>query len=416
MAAASDRARFYLEQSVPELQELYRKKIFTKTEISSIARKRSDFEHKLSAPGSKPFDYARYAEFEINLDTLRRKRTKRLSVKSTPQSGQRRVFFVFDRATRKFPGDTALWLQYIEYARKQKAYKKGTQLLTNVLRLHPTKAALWIFAAQHSLESDADMNAARSYMQRGLRFCKTSRPLWLEYAKLETIYIAKLFGRRQILGLDQSRSAEQHTETIEGSDDHITLPKLTIEDVDPNSRTGESSDTATLDKLESTPALNGAIPLAIYDAAMEQFQNDVDLGKGFFEVFAAFRGLPCLPQMLQHIVDHLFAVAPLSPSALSCYIRQPIEGVDLLSADFPRALGPSLERLDSALEKATRPMVLTEWAIDWLLDLHGTDNLDEAIKQVLALTLQSCGQKHQEASKREEAIDEVHCRRVNEEA
>lgn len=30
MAGSSDRARFYLEQSIPELQELQRKKIFTK--------------------------------------------------------------------------------------------------------------------------------------------------------------------------------------------------------------------------------------------------------------------------------------------------------------------------------------------------------------------------------------------------
>lgn len=30
MAGASDRARFYLEQSVPELRELERKEIFTK--------------------------------------------------------------------------------------------------------------------------------------------------------------------------------------------------------------------------------------------------------------------------------------------------------------------------------------------------------------------------------------------------
>ncbi|KAK4996620.1 U3 snoRNP protein, partial [Cryomyces antarcticus] len=54
MAGASDKARFYLEQSVPELHELERKKIFTKDEITSIASKRSDFEHILNARGSKP--------------------------------------------------------------------------------------------------------------------------------------------------------------------------------------------------------------------------------------------------------------------------------------------------------------------------------------------------------------------------
>lgn len=35
MAGASDKARFYLEQSIPELQEYERKNIFTKVEPSS---------------------------------------------------------------------------------------------------------------------------------------------------------------------------------------------------------------------------------------------------------------------------------------------------------------------------------------------------------------------------------------------
>ena len=36
MADASDKARFYLERSVPELQELKRKKIFTKVLYSNL--------------------------------------------------------------------------------------------------------------------------------------------------------------------------------------------------------------------------------------------------------------------------------------------------------------------------------------------------------------------------------------------
>src|SRR5277367_1229970 len=120
MAGASDKARFYLEQFVPELKEYEKKEIFTKVvtlfpkgvskltyvqeEITSIARKRSDFEHKLNGRGSHPSDYARYAEYEMNLDTLRRKRVKRLGVKVTAHTGQRRIYFILDRATRKFHG------------------------------------------------------------------------------------------------------------------------------------------------------------------------------------------------------------------------------------------------------------------------------------------------------------------------
>src|SRR6201996_7569267 len=147
MAAASDKARFFLEQSVPELKEYERKGIFSAEEITSIARKRSDFEHKINARGSTPTDYARYAEFEINVDALRRKRVKRLGMKSTAQNGRRRIFFVFDRGCRKHPGDVGLWMDAIEFAKKQKAHKKLQEMYTQILRLHPTKADLWIHAA-----------------------------------------------------------------------------------------------------------------------------------------------------------------------------------------------------------------------------------------------------------------------------
>lgn len=32
-------------------------------------------------------------------------------------AGVRRIYFVFERALRKFKGDVALWLQYIEFAK-----------------------------------------------------------------------------------------------------------------------------------------------------------------------------------------------------------------------------------------------------------------------------------------------------------
>lgn len=37
MAGASDKARFYLEQSVPELHEFLRKKIFSEVNIQSAS-------------------------------------------------------------------------------------------------------------------------------------------------------------------------------------------------------------------------------------------------------------------------------------------------------------------------------------------------------------------------------------------
>ncbi|KFX96786.1 hypothetical protein V490_03140 [Pseudogymnoascus sp. VKM F-3557] len=54
MAGASDKVRFYMEQAVPQLREFEEKKIFTKDEIRSLVKKRSDFEHLLLARGCPP--------------------------------------------------------------------------------------------------------------------------------------------------------------------------------------------------------------------------------------------------------------------------------------------------------------------------------------------------------------------------
>ncbi|KAI9878672.1 MAG: U3 snoRNP protein [Pleopsidium flavum] len=404
MAGASDKARFYLEQSVPELQEYERKNIFTKVpflhtssgtyltttkeEITSIAKKRSDFEHKINARGSQPSDYARYAGFEMNLESLRRKRVKRLGVKITGHAGKRRIFFVLDRATRKFHGDIALWMQYIEYARKEKANKKLSQILTSVLRLHPTKPELWIYAARYAVDAQADMTEARSYMQRGLRFCKTSKALWLEYAKLEMIYIAKIAARRRILGLDEDQTRRSRVTPAESPDaDMLTLPTVTAEDINPHLQPDDSVDQAALQTLDSTPALTGAIPLAIFDAAMKQFPSDGALGERFFDMFAEFAGVPCLARVLEHVVNSLLAASPTSPEALSCFIRQPVIAIDATAAAFPSALGISLKRLKSSMQLSEPKWKLSDRVVNWLLLLQGIKEHDPGVRKVLSVTL-----------------------------
>ena len=133
-------------------------------EITAIAKKRSEFEHIVNGRGTaSPSDFARYAEYEMNLESLRKKRAKRMGVKAGGHSGQRRIMFILDRATRKFHGDIALWFQYLSYLRSQKSTgKKMKEVLTSVLRMHPTKPDLWVWGARTALDADADMTSARA--------------------------------------------------------------------------------------------------------------------------------------------------------------------------------------------------------------------------------------------------------------
>ncbi|RVX74938.1 hypothetical protein B0A52_01215 [Exophiala mesophila] len=382
MSAASDKARFYLEQSVPELKEFEKKGIFTAEEITSITRKRSDFEHKINARGSTPADFARYAEFEINVDALRRKRVKRLGIKATNHTGKRRIFFVFDRATRKHAGDVDLWMLAIDFARKQKAYKKLQEMLTNVLRLHPTKSALWIFAAQVAVEDNGDMTEARSYMQRGLRFCKNVKNMWLQYARLEMSYIAKIHARREILGITDQ---ENHKDTQPL--DTAIAPTITDTDVDPQADRHQI-DTAALKTLEQTPAKSGAIPMAIFDSAMAQFQ-DPDLALDFFEMVSDYDQTPTSRLVASHIEEKLGGGFPQSWQGQACRVRAPVVALDKSDPEFPVALRQSIKRLREARgNPSSRELDLN--IRTWLERLRKDEpEMDESIRIVIDSVLKS---------------------------
>lgn len=406
MAGASDKARFYLEQSIPELQEFGRKKIFTKVgidaravpgslltyvqeEITSIAKKRSEFEHVLNARGSHPSDYARYAEYEMNLEALRRKRVQRLNIKSSGHAGQRRIFFVLDRATRKFHGDMGLWMQYIEYARKEKANKKLAQILTSVLRMHPTKPELWIYAARYAMDSEADITAARSYMQRGLRFCANSTLLWLEYARLETMYVAKIAARRHILGLDSDRSKEQqNTASDDPNADVVALPDVTAEDINPSLAKDDGVDETALENLAATPVLTGAIPMAVFDAAMKQFPKNVRVAEQFFDVFAEFDKTPCTRRILEHAATYMLKSFPGTVPAIVCGFKLPLTGTDPSSAELPAALGRCLDNIKSSMKEFPQlKREIAEKAAIWILPFTHDAQLDPDIRRVASSTL-----------------------------
>lgn len=84
-------------------------------------------------------DYMRYVEYEIQLDRLRRLRKKELGKcnclcgsdkagirrknAQSDHAGVKRVFFIFDRAVKRFPGDVKLWLQYVEFCKMSKSYR-----------------------------------------------------------------------------------------------------------------------------------------------------------------------------------------------------------------------------------------------------------------------------------------------------
>ncbi|PQE14399.1 hypothetical protein CJF30_00006995 [Rutstroemia sp. NJR-2017a BBW] len=395
MSGANDKARFYLEQSVPQLQEFEQKKIFTKDEIRTLVKKRSDFEHRVLVRGSKAVDYARYAAWEISLEQLRQKRCKRMRIKgSSAHTGQARIFNIFERGVKKHPGDLALWMSYLEFARNAKATKKFKAILTAAIRLHPTKPELWLYAAKWALELEADMNEARSYMQRGTRFCTMNKDLWIEYAKLEMIYLAKIALRRKILGLDIDRTIEAPKEIeepatesgFETSQDVIAIPEFQDNTMQPSLMAKVGVDKEAAQDPMNTPALNGAIPLAIFDVARKQPFFSPAAAEDFFDMFAAFTQVRCLPRILQHVLDCMRESYAKEPSTCNCYVRQPLIGIDHNSPEFAVALGSSLNRLRESMEVTNNKPQLSMKTKAWIEGILKYSDLDPAIKTVLEHT------------------------------
>lgn len=397
MSAASDKARFHLERSVPELREWERRGVFTRAEIASITRKRSDFEHTLAGRGtSTPAVYARYLAYEMNLDALRHKRVQRLSLRTTRHSGQQRIFSILERATRKHHGDLALWMQYLEYCRRQGARKKLQRVLTECVRMFPTTAEVWIWAGRWEMDGQGDVGAMRGWMQRGLRFCPASRDLWVEYARMEMLFVAKIVARGRILGLDVSEGmlgAQKEIEegkAVEPDDedeaDIIPLPGGEDE-LEKGGMPMGALEKGSLEKLDKTPAATGAIPRAIFDAAVKQFKGNDAVAAAFFGMFAEFTQTPCMPAMLQHVLDSTIPAKPTSHALWSCKCRQPLVGVEPTSPEFPAALREALKRIKEARNSSTSETGVAAKILDWVQPLSEEDSLSPELHAVLQSTV-----------------------------
>ncbi|ORY77112.1 hypothetical protein LY90DRAFT_399747 [Neocallimastix californiae] len=226
----ADIVQMRLEQMLPEIEDLEKKKIFNKAELTSIINKRKRFEYFLARRIPKKIDFLRYIEFELNLDALRKKRKDHIEkseylvnlmrVTLSDYSILRHVHNLYNRALRRFPGDVELWVQYLEWAQKSSNSKLLGKVFPRVISLHPTKDIFWVMAASWEFEKNGNALSGRTLLQRGLRINGESKKLWLEYFRLELLYLEKLRERRKIL-FGKVNENNEESETKEKSDSKV---------------------------------------------------------------------------------------------------------------------------------------------------------------------------------------------------
>ncbi|RDA92731.1 hypothetical protein CP533_1406 [Ophiocordyceps camponoti-saundersi (nom. inval.)] len=398
MAGVAEKARFYLERSVPQLREWEEKGIFSKAsplrcdEIRTIVQKRNDFEHRVLSPGNKPSEWSSYAKWEQSLETLRTKRCKRLKIRqmNSAYAGQSRVMTIYERSVNKHPSSGELWYEYLAYLAAIKATKRWRKTMTSALRMRPTDSDLWIVAGRRSAQN-GDMASARSFFMRGCRFCAKNCNLWLEYARCEMQWLAKVDKRKAAQKNDPLRS--------DRADDHDELRLLESDDDDddddsqPGGGLPETSNLQpdVIDKqsrqvLESNPAMDGAIPMSIFDISQKQAFFDAEFAEIFFTLIASFRNVSVQPKISQHILASLDGLFPNHPSTCSCHIRQPILGTSPHTAEFPRNLRDVLVRLSEQLKLTTDRPALIQKTMAWMDEYLALDDLDQGIRTVLERT------------------------------
>ena len=247
------------------------------------------------------------------------------------------------------------------------------------------RTELWIYAARHAIDENGDMTEARTFMQRGLRFNKGSRQLWLEYAKLELVYIAKIITRRRLLGIDGLVEAQQ-----QGNEDEnmMVLPTITAEEASPGLKVnGSDIGNSPLNNTENNSALNGIIPLAVFDAAILEISNDVEFVFSFFNLFGIFPNLPCQSKLLNHVISHALSTYPTSPLALFMDIKAPILGVEPTNPSFPSKVGAMLSKIAPHIGEASPRIKLYQLVTSFLQEVLDTADLDPAVSTVIKSAL-----------------------------
>ncbi|KAJ4255527.1 U3 snoRNP protein [Fusarium torreyae] len=389
MAGVADKARFYLERAVPQLREWEEKEIFSKEEIRTIVQKRNDYEHKVLSPGNKPSEWSSYAQWEQSLESLRSKRCKRLKIRhlNSAHAGQGRTLAIYERGVNRHPGSSALWREYLSYTSSVKASKRWRKTMTNALRMMPTDPELWVMAGRRSAKN-GDMAAARGFFMRGCRFCTTSEKLWVEYARSEMEWLEKVDRRKatakpgnDVLRPDRVEDGDE-LRLIDSDDEEVEDGDLP----EPSKAQAKVIDKQSAQQLKSNPAMDGAIPMAIFDISKKQAFFNADVAETFFDLFASFTQVSVQPRISQHVLDVLDQEYPNHPSTCNVHIRQPIIGVNPQTAEFPKNLREVLTRLNQYLATTTDCAGLQKKTVAWIDGYLALETLDEGIRAVLEHT------------------------------
>ncbi|RLN79204.1 hypothetical protein BBJ28_00014781, partial [Nothophytophthora sp. Chile5] len=347
--AMADSVQMTMEKMVPELEDLQARQLFSADEIRQIVAKRRGFEYALRRIPMRKLDALRYVEYELRLNALRVARKDRLDITKNSLSdtaGVRRIHAIFDRALYKHRGSVELWLQYVAYCKNEGSSRVLSHVFSRALQSHPRSAELWIEAASYEFGVGMNVDTARVLMQRAIRLNKHSQKLWLEYFRLELLYVQKMSMRREVLRLDDPETAAAKPTDNGGI---VLIDELPEElEVDEEEVSEETAAKRKVRKL----VRQGAIAQIVYTNAVAAIPDDVAFRLQFVEIRDLF-GVQMAAELSEFILQNCLETFPTSEKVHAAQALRPFVAVEG-GAAAPSKTGESSEVDGADVSEAER--------------------------------------------------------------
>lgn len=107
---------------------------------------------------------------------------------------------LYDRATRKFKENMAIWKEYMHFLVRTKSLKKLNRVVSSAVQIHPQNVDFWLIGAYTELDVKGNLFSSRNFMLQALRTNETNAVFHLEYLKFELKFLEKIMMRREVLG------------------------------------------------------------------------------------------------------------------------------------------------------------------------------------------------------------------------
>jgi len=253
------------------------------------------------------------------------------------------------------------------------------------LQIFPNSSELWILAAHYEYENNLNISGARNLLLRSIRLNPEKQELWHKLAELECLYILKITERRRILGLD-NKEDEVTDDAGELEGNEIQLPTITEEELQKTD--GLHLDlplTSPLTDISTNPALNGAVPLAVFSSAIASRPDDISLWAGFYDVFAPFYSrLSFIDSALNMVKSHMEDIFPGRGLTLLIQIKDHAKGIESTDKSFPAAIREMIKTANAIPSLPMRDRRgCCAGLIQYLAGISEKNGLDVNLQQVI---------------------------------